>query len=389
MREAIERASRAGPRALRGVRAPSSAAAGLAGAVDASAPAVASARGGLAGPRSRAHWEDPMSASRRPSVSPGLAAAASAAAPSAPRAVARRLDGVASSVPLPAAAGLPSITLLRWASDAAASRRAVADAPAGAAAASSAPSAPSAPSAAAGARPDRPYKEIIRERVVFVPAAASASSADGSGSSRPAPARAGVRIKDPGADADSLPVTAADCDRAVDHLTRLQAAYDRRKYTERRTGLQKALRNAPRLARDAGRWVVALPARTAALARRPWRGEDGWRAALGRGWIAAKEALEHVWVGSRLLVSDVSAASRLGLRVLRGKRLTRRERRQLRRTTADVFRLVPMSIFVLVPFMEFLLPLALKASEERERERERKREREKENERERERERER
>lgn len=33
---------------------------------------------------------------------------------------------------------------------------------------------------------------------------------------------------------------------------------------------------------------------------------------------------------------------------------------QLVRTTADLFRLVPFSVFVIVPFMEFLLPVALK-----------------------------
>lgn len=38
----------------------------------------------------------------------------------------------------------------------------------------------------------------------------------------------------------------------------------------------------------------------------------------------------------------------------------RRERKQLTRTTADVFRLVPMLVFVLVPFMELLLPVALR-----------------------------
>jgi LETM1 and EF-hand domain-containing protein 1 len=37
-----------------------------------------------------------------------------------------------------------------------------------------------------------------------------------------------------------------------------------------------------------------------------------------------------------------------------------RERQQLTRTTADIFRLVPMLVFVLVPFMELLLPVALK-----------------------------
>jgi hypothetical protein len=33
---------------------------------------------------------------------------------------------------------------------------------------------------------------------------------------------------------------------------------------------------------------------------------------------------------------------------------------QLIRTTMDIFRLVPFAIFVIVPFMEFLLPVALK-----------------------------
>lgn len=38
----------------------------------------------------------------------------------------------------------------------------------------------------------------------------------------------------------------------------------------------------------------------------------------------------------------------------------RRERRQLTRTIADVFRLVPFAVFIVVPFMEILLPVALK-----------------------------
>ena len=38
----------------------------------------------------------------------------------------------------------------------------------------------------------------------------------------------------------------------------------------------------------------------------------------------------------------------------------RRERKQLTRTIADVFRLVPFIIFLVVPFMEVLLPVALK-----------------------------
>lgn len=33
---------------------------------------------------------------------------------------------------------------------------------------------------------------------------------------------------------------------------------------------------------------------------------------------------------------------------------------QLRRTTSDILRLVPFAVFILVPFMELLLPVALK-----------------------------
>lgn len=47
-------------------------------------------------------------------------------------------------------------------------------------------------------------------------------------------------------------------------------------------------------------------------------------------------------------------------RVLKGHPMTRRERLQLERTSTDAARLVPFSIFVLVPFMELLLPIALK-----------------------------
>jgi len=47
-------------------------------------------------------------------------------------------------------------------------------------------------------------------------------------------------------------------------------------------------------------------------------------------------------------------------RVLNGKSLTRREHRLLVRTVSDLFRLVPFSVFIIVPFMELLLPVAIK-----------------------------
>ena len=54
-----------------------------------------------------------------------------------------------------------------------------------------------------------------------------------------------------------------------------------------------------------------------------------------------------------------SLALRLLVRLLRGIRLTRREHRQLKRTAQDLLRLIPFLPFVLVPFMELLLPVAL------------------------------
>jgi len=77
-------------------------------------------------------------------------------------------------------------------------------------------------------------------------------------------------------------------------------------------------------------------------------------------WEWIKEGAHHYWVGSKLLWSEIKITSRILSRVLGGHEMTRRERRQLVRTTIDMFRLVPFSIFVIVPFMELLLPLALK-----------------------------
>ncbi|KAK5917104.1 hypothetical protein CgunFtcFv8_012022 [Champsocephalus gunnari] len=61
-----------------------------------------------------------------------------------------------------------------------------------------------------------------------------------------------------------------------------------------------------------------------------------------------------------LLWIDTTIAGRMLWQVLNGHPLSRRERRQFLRTCADVFRLVPFLVFIIVPFMEFLLPVALK-----------------------------
>ncbi|CAG5129446.1 unnamed protein product [Candidula unifasciata] len=67
----------------------------------------------------------------------------------------------------------------------------------------------------------------------------------------------------------------------------------------------------------------------------------------------------HYYHGFRLLAIDMKISSKLLWQLLRGKSLTRREHNQLVRTTADMFRLVPLLVVIIVPFAEFLLPFAL------------------------------
>ncbi|CAL8147296.1 unnamed protein product [Orchesella dallaii] len=68
----------------------------------------------------------------------------------------------------------------------------------------------------------------------------------------------------------------------------------------------------------------------------------------------------HFYHGFRLLFIDMRISAVLIWRILKGKGLSRREHKQLIRTTSDVFRLVPFSVFIIVPFMELLLPFFIK-----------------------------
>lgn len=83
--------------------------------------------------------------------------------------------------------------------------------------------------------------------------------------------------------------------------------------------------------------------------------------------VAKKTILQKVWHevvhyyhGFRLLFINMNVARKLLGKVLNGQALTRREYRLLVRTTGDVFRLVPFSVFIIVPFMELLLPVFIK-----------------------------
>ncbi|KAF2155916.1 LETM1-domain-containing protein [Myriangium duriaei CBS 260.36] len=70
--------------------------------------------------------------------------------------------------------------------------------------------------------------------------------------------------------------------------------------------------------------------------------------------------VHHYWDGTKLLATEVRISSKLALKMAAGYELTRREHRQLHRTVQDLGRLVPFSVFVIVPFAELLLPVALK-----------------------------
>ncbi|KAH0623124.1 hypothetical protein JD844_031104 [Phrynosoma platyrhinos] len=72
------------------------------------------------------------------------------------------------------------------------------------------------------------------------------------------------------------------------------------------------------------------------------------------------DEVKHYYHGFHLLWIDTKVAARMVWRLLHGQVLTRRERRRLMRTSADLFRLVPFLVFVIVPFMEFLLPVFVK-----------------------------
>ncbi|KJE93478.1 leucine zipper-EF-hand containing transmembrane protein 1 [Capsaspora owczarzaki ATCC 30864] len=77
-------------------------------------------------------------------------------------------------------------------------------------------------------------------------------------------------------------------------------------------------------------------------------------------WERAKHELIHYWNGFKLLGADIRITARLLRQVSQGHTLTRRERKQLIRTASDMLRLVPFLVFVIVPFMEFALPIFLK-----------------------------
>ena len=77
-------------------------------------------------------------------------------------------------------------------------------------------------------------------------------------------------------------------------------------------------------------------------------------------WQAVKHELIHYWTGTKLLWANIGVSKDLTLKLMNGDSLSRREKRLLRRTTMDVLRVFPFLLFVIVPFLEFALPIFLK-----------------------------
>ena len=74
----------------------------------------------------------------------------------------------------------------------------------------------------------------------------------------------------------------------------------------------------------------------------------------------AKKALQHTWTSSKLFATEIGTTTSLVKDMIGGSILTRRDKRQIVRTGTDVLRLVPFSLFLIIPFMEFLLPFAVR-----------------------------
>jgi LETM1 and EF-hand domain-containing protein 1, mitochondrial len=68
----------------------------------------------------------------------------------------------------------------------------------------------------------------------------------------------------------------------------------------------------------------------------------------------------HMWAGVKLLAADVRVSWKVLSKISHGKAITRRERNFAVQTGVDLARLVPFSLFLIIPLAEFALPFALR-----------------------------
>ncbi|VFQ75572.1 unnamed protein product [Cuscuta campestris] len=141
-----------------------------------------------------------------------------------------------------------------------------------------------------------------------------------------------------------------ECDQAVEGLSSVKAKAKAKRLQESQKVAKSVIQRV---------WATLLGIGPALKAVASMSRED-WAKKLTHWKKEFISTLQHYWLGSKLLWADVRISSRLLLKLAKGKSLSRRERQQLTRTTADIFRLVPFAVFIIVPFMEFLLPVFLK-----------------------------
>ncbi|KAI8555993.1 hypothetical protein RHMOL_Rhmol05G0218300 [Rhododendron molle] len=141
-----------------------------------------------------------------------------------------------------------------------------------------------------------------------------------------------------------------ECDQAVEGLSSVKAKAKAKQLQEPQKGAKSIIKRL---------WAMLLGIGPGLRAIASMSRED-WAKKLGHWKDEFKSTLQHYWLGMKLLWADVRISTRLLLKLAGGKSLSRRERQQLTRTTADIFRLVPFAVFIIVPFMEFLLPVFLK-----------------------------
>lgn len=169
----------------------------------------------------------------------------------------------------------------------------------------------------------------------------------------------GTKEQAKGAGTDMTPSIISDATSDEDLKVDLHAL-DRAKAEIDRLHLERQIKQA------VSTWNKAVSAFNYVISLGPWTvsltkmSKDEWRTAIAYGYSHFKDEMKHYWAGTKLLWVEIKIATRLLFKTLRGQPLTRRERRQMTRTTADVFRLVPFAAFILIPFMEVFLPVAIK-----------------------------
>ncbi|PWA59426.1 LETM1-like protein [Artemisia annua] len=141
-----------------------------------------------------------------------------------------------------------------------------------------------------------------------------------------------------------------ECDQAVEGLTSAKAKAKAKQVNDSQKTANPILKRT---------WAMLLGIGPALRAIASMSRQD-WGKKLVHWKTEFVDTLKHYWLGIKLLGVDVKISSRYLVKLAGGKSLSRRERQQLTRTTADIFRLVPVAVFIIVPFMEFLLPVFLK-----------------------------